>query len=230
MGLNDRDELSGWTRETPAEGLVCWQPRRGYRYGVEAYALASFAIDGMPGAEADPGGARRRVMHSVLDLGAGSGIVSILLASRGARVVAVELDERWRPGLERSIRESALEIPVLWGDVRALDLPGVDMVVCNPPWFRPESGPLSPDDHKAHARTALQGGPAEFIRAGLRAAPRVCLVVPASTGLPAVAEAVLARHGRVGGLVLGEYSRVRAVQTLEVPVDPYRPFQEFRGG
>lgn len=213
MGIDD--ELPGWTRETPAPGLVCWQPRRGYRYGIEAYALASFALDGLEG----------RACRSVLDLGAGSGIVSLLLASRGLKVIAVERDERWRPGIERSLSGSGLDIAVLWGDARGLGLPPVDMVVSNPPWFDLGSGPISPDDHKAHARTALYGGPREFVLAGLSAAPRVCIVVPATTGLPAVPGASLIRRAAVGGLLLGEFSTGPGRATQSVNVDPYAPFR-----
>lgn len=222
MGVDD--EPPGWTRETPAPGLVCWQPRRGYRYGVEAYALASFALDGLGRPAVPPPGAGEGPA-SVLDLGAGSGIVSLLLASRGLKVIAVERDERWRPGIERSIPGSGLDVVVLWGDARMLVLPPVDMVVSNPPWFDLGSGPISPDDHKAHARTALHGGPCEFVLAGLRAAPRVCIVVPATTGLPAVPGASLTRSASVGGLLLGEFSTGPGRATECVRVDPYAPFR-----
>ena len=67
MGLTAAAEpWPGWTREAPAEGLVCWQPKVGYRYGVEAYALASFAVG--PGVGEG---------MTALDLGAGSGIVAL---------------------------------------------------------------------------------------------------------------------------------------------------------
>lgn len=200
-----------WSRETPCPGFVCYQPRKGYRFGVEAYALASFALDGGP-------------VRSAVDLGTGSGIVALLLASQSVDVVAVERDERWRPMLERSIAENGARVSVLWGDVRSLRLPAVDLVVSNPPWFDLRSGPVSPNDHKAHGRSMFFGGPADFVLAGLTAASRVCLVVPASTGLPDVAGTSLARRARYGGLCLGEY-RLGAGEPLDVPVDPYGRFR-----
>ncbi len=200
----------GWTRETPAPGLVCYQPRRGYRYGVEAYALAAFALDPLP--------------VRALDLGTGSGIVALLMASRGVAVTGIERDERWAEGWERSVAESGLTLRLLRGDVRNLPLPSVDVAVANPPWFDPAAGPRSPDDHKANARTALAGGPAEFVAAGLRCAPRVCVVVPASVGLPNVPDAGLRRRARVGGLLLGEYVVGPSI-CEEVAVDPYARFR-----
>ena len=216
------EALAGWTRETPGAGLVCWQPAKGYRYGVEAYALASFALVALEHLKGDVGGI------TTLDLGAGSGIVGLLLASRGVQVTAVERDERWAAALRRSIRESGLDIPVIMGDARGLALPAVDLVVSNPPWFDASRGPVSPDDHKAHARSTLYGGPAEFVVAGLRAAPRVCIVVPASTGLPSVPGAWLRRRATVGGLNLGEFSE-REGPTEEVTLDPYRVLGQYQG-
>lgn len=208
-------------------GLSCWQPRKGYRYGVESYALAAFALEGLGG------GAGR-----VLDIGSGSGIVSLLLASRGARVWAVERDSRWWGPCERSISESALgggRIELIRGDARQVELPQVDLVVCNPPWFSPAAGPASPDDHKANARTAFHGGPAELVAVGLEHAPSVCVVVPVTTGLPVVKGAGLTRTARLGGLVLGEFrrggeghgdgGRGDSKPCVEVTVDAYGPFR-----
>jgi len=175
--------------------LVCWQPRRGYRYGVEAYALASFALR-----------SSEHPAATAIDLGAGSGIVALLLASRGVRVTAVERDLRWAEALTRSVAESAVEVQVVWADARAVSLPHVDLVVANPPWYDPSRGSVAPDDHKAHARSTLHGAPADFVRAGLRVAPRVCIVLPATVGLPSVGGGALRARACVGGLVLGEYA------------------------
>ncbi len=201
------------TRESPAPGIVCFQPRRGYRYGVEAYALATFCLDGAPA-----GGFR-----TAIDLGAGSGIVALLLASQGLRVIAVERDERWRGVLEASVQASAAEVDMVWGDVRTVTLPRVDVVVCNPPWYSAGRGSVSPDGHKAAARSTLHGAPEDFVAAGLRCGPAVCVVLPKTVGLPEVAGAHLARSAAYGGLVLGEY-RQGAGRRRIVEVAPYSPW------
>lgn len=174
--------MTGWTRERPAPGVVVWQPERGYRYGVEVYALATLALQG-PHA-------------TVLDLGAGSGVVGLLLAARGARVVAVERETEWVAAMRRSAAESTVGIDIVEGDVREFRGERVDVVVANPPWFDPAAGPVAPDRLRAAARTAFNGGLAEFLAAGLRHADRVCAVARGES-LPADCHvAVRARLGR----------------------------------
>lgn len=152
------------TRDTPAEGVVCWQPRRGHRWGVEAYAFAAFVLEGASQ------GAR------MADLGAGSGILGLLLARAGMAVEAFERDARWMPLLRRSVAESALGVTVHEADVRTLAGPRrFDVALANPPWFRADQ-PVSPDRWRAHARTMLHGDTRAFAEAGFRIAPRVCVL------------------------------------------------------
>jgi SAM-dependent methyltransferase len=141
-----------------------WQPRRGYRYGVEVYALGAFALARKPG--------------SVVDLGAGSGVVGMLLAWRGVRVTSVERDPRWVELALRSVADSGLSLPIVQADVREWAAgERFDLAVANPPWF-PAAGPLPPDPWRAASRAALHGDVRDFVTAGLRAAPAVCLVGP----------------------------------------------------
>lgn len=149
------------TRETPAPGVVVWQPRRGYRYGVEVYVLADFALRG--------GDA-----HTAVDLGCGSGVIALLLASRGVAVTAVEREPRWVELARRSAADSGLPVDVVEADVRAWS-GRADLAVANPPWFPPDE-PIPPDPWKATARAMLHGDVRAFAEAGLRAAPRACLV------------------------------------------------------
>ncbi|MBM4368947.1 MAG: hypothetical protein FJ102_22215, partial [Deltaproteobacteria bacterium] len=63
--------------------------------------------------------------------------------------------------------------------VRPGTAPGLgpaDVVVTNPPWFDPAQGPVSPNRHKAVARTMSIATVADFVDAGLCLAPRVCVV------------------------------------------------------
>jgi tRNA1(Val) A37 N6-methylase TrmN6 len=194
---------SDLTCESPAPGLAVWQPRRGYRFGVEVYALAGFAL---------AGGAA----GTAIDLGCGSGVIGLLLAWRGVAVRAVERDPRWVTLARRNVAESGVSLPVEEADVRAWSGAPADLVVCNPPWFPPEE-PTSPDPWKASSRAMIHGNVADFVACGLRHAPRVCVVTrrEREAGLPGH----VARRATLGrGVVLLD---IRAGQgtTVEESLD-----------
>ncbi|MFZ5481603.1 MAG: methyltransferase domain-containing protein, partial [Myxococcota bacterium] len=196
------------TRDTPAPGVVVWQPRRGYRYGVEVYALAHFAL-------ASPAA-------SAIDLGCGSGVVALLLASRGVRVRAIDREPRWVELARRSAADSELPVTVELADVRTVT-GAHDLAVANPPWF-PPGEPVSPDPWKATARAMLHGDVGDFAAAGLRVAPRVCLVTRRER-LPDLPTP--ARIARVGEkLVLVELRR-DAAPTVEEDLDLAVAYRRF---
>lgn len=108
-------------------GLKIIRDTRGFTYGTDAVLLANFA--------------RAKEGERVLDLGAGSGILSILLNGKtGAHVTAVEIDESMCDMLRRSAQMNGQQdfIRALCADLRdpKMDLPagGFDMAVCNPPY------------------------------------------------------------------------------------------------
>ncbi len=156
---------SGPEASYPAPGLVVYQPLKAYRFGVEVYLLSAFALrGGLP--------------KTVVDLGAGSGVLGLLLARWGADVTLIEREARWGPLLGRSIVESGLSERVrrVEADLRALDpLPQAELVICNPPWF-PADQPRSEDPWRANARMMLHGDVVDFARVGLRIASRLCMV------------------------------------------------------
>ncbi|MDP2310467.1 MAG: methyltransferase [Pseudomonadota bacterium] len=200
----DEAELPPLTRDLPAPGVIVWQPKRGYRYGVEVYALAAFALGGGPVATA-------------IDLGCGSGVVGLLLASRGVRVTSVDREPRWVALARRNAGESDFPVDVIEADVRTWSGPRADLVVTNPPWF-PANEPVSPDPWRAASRAMLHGDVRAFVEAGLRHAPRVCVVTRRErerdlVGLP------LARRSRLGGeVVLIEVAEGRG-PLVEEPLD-----------
>jgi tRNA1(Val) A37 N6-methylase TrmN6 len=175
----------------PAEGLRCWQPTGGYRFGTEVVLLADFALRG--------GSVARAV-----DLGTGSGILALLLAFCGLEVLAVERERRWAPLLTRSLEESVTPgaVRLHWEDARTLDPASVgapfDVAVCNPPYF-PAAFSRSPDPWKASARSLLHGDGLELAAAALRLAPRACLVTRPDRARELLAAGFgatrIARHG-----------------------------------
>ncbi|MBN2798473.1 MAG: methyltransferase [Deltaproteobacteria bacterium] len=159
--------MEGWTRETPAPGVVVYQPRRGFRYGAEAFWLPGFALE--------------RPARRALELGAGSGVISLLLAARGLEVTGVELRPEWARGWASSLAESAVSPRLVRGEVREWTEGGYDLVVSNPPFFAGGTGPVAPDPWRAAARTESSATLADFLAAGLRASGpggRLAVVLP----------------------------------------------------
>lgn len=163
--------MTEWTTASPTAGVSVAQPARGFRYTSDAMWLAGFALDVAPGA------------RSALDLGTGSGVVALLLAARGVPTRGIDSAAAWRDGWARTLALSRVAAPVelVHGDV----LDGVggpyELVVSNPPFFAPGTGPTSPDAWKRAARTESSATLADFLRIGcgaLTAEGRMCLVVP----------------------------------------------------
>jgi tRNA1Val (adenine37-N6)-methyltransferase len=122
--------------------VLILQKKKGYRFSVDAPLLADFV-------ETRDGG-------SVVDLGAGCGVIALLLAERPfRRLVAVEL----QPGLadlaRRNVALNNLQgrVEVVEADLRAF-APGerFDVVVANPPYIKRRGGQLSLSRERSVAR------------------------------------------------------------------------------
>jgi len=157
-------------------GLICRQSRDGYRFSVDAVLAAHFAA---PKAEA-----------RVLDLGCGCGIIGLILARRypQASVCGLEIQEQLAALAEDNGRANGFagRYCVVRGDVRAIAalLPpeSVDLVVCNPPYRKKDSGRINQDDQAACARHELTATVDDFVRASafcVRNRGRVVFVYPA---------------------------------------------------
>ena len=160
-----------WTRDTPAPGLVVPQPRKGFRYGSEAFWLVGLATE-------------RGVPATALDLGTGSGIMALLLARLGARVEAVDVRPEWRAGWDVALGESALTGGVDFRTADVRDVAGgrpVDCVVSNPPFFAAGTGPAPEDGWRSTARFESTATVGDFVRVAcgrLSASGRAWFVVP----------------------------------------------------
>lgn len=125
--------------------LSCLQHREGYRFSIDPVLLAHF-VAVRPGEE-------------ILDLGAGCGVISLILLYRKARqitaITAFELQE----GLVRLARANCSEnhfqgqMRVVAGDLRSildfLDPESFSSVVCNPPFYAHGCG-RSSSNREAH--------------------------------------------------------------------------------
>ena len=159
--------------------LRCLQPRQGYRFSVDAVLLAHFFT---PQPEA-----------RILDLGAGCGVVSLILSHRWptANLVALELQPRLAEVVRRNVAINSLasRVTVLEGDCRRITdlLPqnSFDWVAANPPYYPTESGRHNPETERAKARHEILGGIGEMAKAAsfaLRSGGRAAFVYPAARG------------------------------------------------
>jgi tRNA1(Val) A37 N6-methylase TrmN6 len=126
--------------------LILSQPERGYRYSLDPFLLAAFC--------------RPRRGERILDLGAGVGVIGLLLARRepSVRVVGIEIQPELARHAARNARANGLggRFLVVRGDVRAaprfLPAEHFHRVVANPPFRRPGTGAAPPDPIRARAR------------------------------------------------------------------------------
>ena len=110
----------------------------------------------------------------VVDLGAGCGVLSLLLAKIGspASVIGVERQVVMAERAMRNVSHNALEatVRILAGDIREIRtlLPcgQFDLVVSNPPFRQPDCGRVAPGDERAAARHELSSADwMHFVRA-----------------------------------------------------------------
>ncbi len=154
--------------------LQLFQPRHGYRYSLDPLLLARFC------GEVKPGG-------SIADLGAGCGIISLVLAriNATASVLAVENNPDMAALVERNIRHNDLvgKVSVIAEDVMALrkkcPVSTFDLVVSNPPFRTAGSGRVSPRSGRDAARHETTAGLGEFMAAAkylVKPSGRICFI------------------------------------------------------
>jgi len=127
--------------------IKVYQHREGYRFSMDAVVLHAFV--------------NLRRVERIADLGAGSGVVGLLLAKRypEARVTLVELQDSLYKLAKKNVKLNGLDdrAEVLKANIKALpdELKGFDLVVSNPPFRKPGTGRLSPGGERALARHEL---------------------------------------------------------------------------
>jgi len=170
--------------------LYCSQSLDGYRFSIDAVLLAHFATP--------------RRQDRVLDLGAGSGVVSLILAYRHPSIVltCLEIQESLSALIAYNISQNGLadRMRLVTGDLRSvhdlLEVGAFDMVVCNPPYYGLGSGHRNPDDEQAVARHELKAGLQDIVTAAafaLRTKGRLVMIYPAARGA-ALLVALRQRH------------------------------------
>jgi len=138
-----------------------YQSRNGYRFSVDSLLLYSFV--------------NVQRAKRIADLGAGSGIVGLLLSKKypDAHVSLFELQDRLATLAKKNITLNSLEgrVTVIEADLRELrpsgNVPGMDcfdIAVSNPPFRKPKTGLISPEEERAIARHEIRLKLPELIR------------------------------------------------------------------
>ena len=92
---------------------------------------------------------------SVLEIGCGSGIISLHLAQRGNLVTAVDINPKAVKATKFNSKENDLEIEVIEGDIfSSVKNRSFGTIVCNPPYLPPTEKYDDPD-----LSLAVEGGP-----------------------------------------------------------------------
>ena len=114
-----------------------WQPKKGYRAGVDPVWLAASV----------PAKAGQRV----LELGCGAGTASLCLAARvpGVQLTGVELQPGYAELARRNAAENGAQMQVFTADLTALPAElrdaQFDHVIANPPYFKRSDGSAAQD-------------------------------------------------------------------------------------
>lgn len=145
-------EDSRFTKDAILSGKISLiQPKNGYRFSLDAVLLAFFV--------------KTRPTGTILDLGCGCGVISLILAHRFPGISAYGVE------IQRELFEAATQnanfngfserVRILRGDFTLLPCPGlprtINTVVCNPPFRRTGAGRTNPLSPKALARHEIKG-------------------------------------------------------------------------
>lgn len=117
------------------------QKKDGYRFSLDAYLLAAF-VEEKPGRE-------------VLDIGSGSGVISIMLAAiKGLHLTGVEVQEDMARMSRRSVEFANLQekVRIVCCDIKEYNEQQFDAVVTNPPYRPVATGRINPQKNKAVSR------------------------------------------------------------------------------
>ena len=138
------------------------QGRGGYRFSIDAVLLAHYA--------------RPRPADRVLDLGTGCGIIPLILAFRYPDITlyGIEIQKELSDLGAFNVNNNQMKkrITILCRDMRTLKsnmIQGpVDLVICNPPYRKSDSGRLNPDHQRAVARHEIKATLSDVVDAARR--------------------------------------------------------------
>jgi tRNA1Val (adenine37-N6)-methyltransferase len=141
------------------------QPSDGYRFAVDSILLARFV--------------RIRRSDRVLELGAGTGVISLAIAAiyQPREIVAIEIQPELVEMMRRNAELNEVGLRAIAADLRKLPDAQVaaesfDVVVANPPYRANKTGRVSPHAPRRLARSDTSATLEDFVAAASRCARR----------------------------------------------------------
>ncbi len=201
------------SRDTLFDGrLICLQHTAGYRFSVDAVLAAHFQPPGK--------GA------SILDLGSGCGIISLIVMYRWGKMIkeiaALEVQPQLAELSRRNFAENgfAAQCRTVAGDLRNIGHSfapeSFSQVICNPPFYREGSGRTSADPESLYARHQILASLSQIVGAAaavVKTGGTVVFIYPAEGLGELVAELTRARL---------ELKRLQCVYSYPEPAGPAR--------
>ena len=144
------------------EDITLIQKKDGLTFGTDAFLLAAFI--------------KEQKYSSAVELGAGTGIISLLCASKGklGNITALEIQEDFYDITDRNIKLNGLEdkISAKKCDIRDVTSKDIgkesDVVFTNPPYMKTDSGKRNESDRKYIARHETCGDIGDFCACAFR--------------------------------------------------------------
>lgn len=156
--MNERD---GERRDFVNENITLTQKTLGLTFGTDAYLLYSYL--------------RKNSKGLAADLGAGTGIISLLAAAKGKfnKIYAIEVQETFAELIRRNVKENGLESKIETLCAAVQDIPAelygkFDAVFSNPPYMKKDSGARNASDEKYIARHEVCGDIYDFCSAAAK--------------------------------------------------------------
>ena len=150
--------MSKHVDEIGGRGLKIVQHARGVKASVDGLLLARYV--------------RPEPFWQVADLGCGSGLVALIMASDQPQcsVVGVDIQAELLDNARQSVKVNGLDnVSLVRADLRAAPWPEslarFDLVAVNPPYREAGTGRISPDPLRAAARHEIFGGVRDFAAA-----------------------------------------------------------------
>jgi tRNA1(Val) A37 N6-methylase TrmN6 len=149
------------------------QSRDGYRFSIDAVLLSEFVTI--------------RPEDVVVDIGTGCGVILLLLllTKPAGHVFGLEIQEALASQARRNAVLNGFEnkMGIVLGDIRNPPMTKniAEVVVCNPPYRKAESGRINPDQRRAIARHEILASIDDILRAArslLKKKGRLAMVYP----------------------------------------------------